>query len=138
MNSDLIWASDLAVAYLKAMEARDIQAARALVADGAMEIVFPGGRRFSGIDEIIRNSSGRYRVVRKHIENRDAWRSDGCVRVMITGTLYGQWPDGTAFEDIRFVDWFEIEEAPPARILRQHVWNDSGERLVAMHGDAKG
>ena len=134
MSGKLTWAGDLAVAYLQAMEARDLDAARAMVVDGPMEIIFPGGRRFTGIDEIIQNSSGRYRVVRKRIDNRDMWRSGGRVRVMITGTLYGEWPDGTAFEGIRFIDWFEIEEAPVPRISRQHVWNDSGERLNSMRG----
>lgn len=131
--SDLTQAIDDALAYLEAMEARDFERARGYVADGALDLVFPGDRHFTRIDQIAQNSSARYRFVGKRFERRDAWESDGLVRVMLTGTLYGEWPDGTPFEGIRFIDWFEFEAG---RIRRQHVWNDTAERLLEMPREA--
>lgn len=132
--TDYTSASDIAVAYLAAMEARDLDTARRYVADTGLELVFPGDRRFTSIEAIVANSSGRYRVVKKRITGRDAWQSEGRVRAMITGTLYGEWPDGTPFEGIRFVDWFEFEGE---RIVKQHVWNDAGERILATRKEAR-
>ena len=37
------------------------------------------------------------------------------------GTLHGEWPDGTAFEGVRFVDRFTIANG---KITSQMVWND--------------
>jgi 4-oxalocrotonate tautomerase family enzyme len=37
------------------------------------------------------------------------------------GHLHGEWPDGTAFEGVRFIDRFEIRAG---RLTRQDVWND--------------
>ncbi|WP_034492088.1 nuclear transport factor 2 family protein [Afifella pfennigii] len=125
-------ARNLAVAYLEAMEARDLDKARKMVAD-KVAITFPGGRRFAQIDEIVRNSSGRYRSVRKNIARKDAWQEDGVVCVLVTGTLFGEWPDGTPFEGIRFADRFEIVDG---RITRQEVWNDAGERVLSMRHEA--
>lgn len=125
-------ARDLAVAYLEAMERRDLDTARGFVGP-APEITFPGGRRFSSIDEIVANSSGRYRRVCKTITRRDAWDAGEAIGVLITGTLYGEWPDGSTFDGIRFADRFDIVDG---RIVRQEVWNDAGERVLAMQKEA--
>jgi limonene-1,2-epoxide hydrolase len=42
------------------------------------------------------------------------------------GTLYGEWPDGRAFEGIRFIDRFVVRGG---RLADQKVWNDLGEQL---------
>jgi len=41
--------------------------------------------------------------------------------VFCTGTLHGEWLDGSTFEGIRFVDRFEIADG---LLQRQDVWND--------------
>jgi ketosteroid isomerase-like protein len=125
-------AKEMAVGYLDAMERRDLDAARAFVGD-APEITFPGGRHFTDIEQIVRNSGGRYNVIRKSIERRDAWQEGDTTCVLVSGTLYGEWPDGSAFDGIRFVDRLEIRDG---RIVRQEVWNDSGERILAMQREA--
>lgn len=125
-------AKEIAVGYLDAMERRDLDAARAFIGD-APQITFPGGRNFTDIEQIVRNSGGRYNVIRKSIERRDAWPDGDTTVVFISGTLFGEWPDGSAFEGIRFIDRFEIVNR---RIVRQEVWNDSGERLLAMQREA--
>ena len=69
-------------------------------------------------------SGPRYRFVRKTIESVDlAAASDRSV-VYVTGTLHGEWPDGTSFEGIRFIDRFELTDG---LITRQDVWNDIAE-----------
>jgi hypothetical protein len=42
------------------------------------------------------------------------------------GTLYGEWPDGSAFEGIRFIDRFEVRGG---KLTDHKVWNDLGEEL---------
>ena len=121
----------LALRYLAAMERRDLDAARVLVTADA-EFVFPGGARRSDLAAIVAGSSGRYRSIAKHGERCDLCeRADGTAVVYVLGTLYGQWPDGSAFSGIRFVDRFEVAGG---LIRRQEVWNDSGETRLAAQG----
>ncbi len=47
------------------------------------------------------------------------------------GTLYGAWPDGTAFEGNRYVDRFTVRDG---LIVSMEVWNDSAERLLDRQG----
>ena len=47
------------------------------------------------------------------------------------GTLYGAWPDGTAFEGNRYVDRFTVQDG---LIVSMEVWNDSAERLLERQG----
>ena len=119
----------LALRYLAAMERRALDTALGLVSKDA-EFIFPGGARRSDLAAIVTGSSGRYRAIAKHIERCDLCEcSDGTAIVYVLGSLYGQWPDGTAFSGIRFVDRFEIAGG---LIRRQEVWNDSGETRLAM------
>jgi hypothetical protein len=48
----------------------------------------------------------------------------GIAVVYTRGTLAGEWPDGTAFGGIRFIDRFEVTDG---FITRQDVWNDLAE-----------
>ncbi|MDB5858380.1 MAG: hypothetical protein JWQ76_2069 [Ramlibacter sp.] len=43
------------------------------------------------------------------------------------GTLYGAWPDGSAFEGNRYVDRYVVRAG---RIVQMDVWNDSAEWLL--------
>ena len=53
--------------------------------------------------------------------------ADGTV-VHVQGTLHGQWPDGTDFDGIRFIDRFLVVDG---RLARQEVWNDLAEHRLA-------
>lgn len=106
-------------AYLMAMEARDLSAARAMLAPG-FTMTFPGGRRMSTLEELIEWARPRYRFVKKTYERFDT--SDDVVYCF--GTLHGEWPDGTPFQGIRFIDRFELAGG---LITRQDVWNDIAE-----------
>ena len=74
----------------------------------------------------------RYRFVRKTYEGFDVMRRSGAQSlVYCRGTLSGEWPDGAAFDGIRFIDRFEVEDG---KIVRQDVWNDIAETLASRSG----
>ncbi|SDU14247.1 tautomerase family protein [Stappia sp. ES.058] len=110
--------------FLAAMEVRDLERAQAHLADG-FEMMFPGGRRFEALSEMIAWGQTRYRRVAKTFAGFDTAFSDGRSVVFCHGTLAGEWLDGTRFEGVRFIDRFEVVDG---RIARQSVWNDLGER----------
>jgi ketosteroid isomerase-like protein len=51
-----------------------------------------------------------------------------------TGTLYGEWLDGTPFEGNRYVDRYVVRHG---KIVKMEVWNDSAEWLMVRAGLAK-
>ena len=106
-------------AYLAAMEARDLDTAAGFLAPG-FTMVFPGGVTMHSLAELVAWAAPRYRFVRKRHDGFDAL---GRV-VWCFGTLSGEWPDGTPFEGIRFVDRFALEGG---LLARQDVWNDLAE-----------
>jgi hypothetical protein len=115
--------AELVRAYLAAMEARDLPRAEAFLAPG-FTMVFPGGARFTALADLVARSRSRYRFVRKTYERFDVAASpDGAV-VYCFGTLSGEWPDGTPFADIRFIDRFTVRAG---KLADQMVWNDLAE-----------
>lgn len=123
-QDDPVW---IVETFLRAMEARDISAAQAFVSDD-FEMVFPGDRRPESLADLAHNSGHRYRHVEKAIEGFDVASGEGQIVVYCYGTLYGEWPDGRAFEGIRYIDRFTLLDG---KITSQHVWNDSAERRVS-------
>jgi limonene-1,2-epoxide hydrolase len=109
--------------YLAAMEARDIDRARALLADG-FRMEFPGPVRMTGLDQLLAWAKPRYRFVKKTYERFDTCAADAAAVVYCYGTLGGEWPDGTPFAGIRFIDRFTVRDG---RLVDQTVWNDLGE-----------
>ncbi len=112
--------------FLAALEARDLSAAAHRLAPGA-PLTFPGGQRFHSLQELVAWSATRYRFVRKTYECFELLPADarGTAVVYCRGTLAGEWPEGTPFTGIRFIDRFEIDAA--GSIVDQQVWNDLGE-----------
>lgn len=123
-------AADTVRAYLDAMEARDLDAARAFLADG-FAMTFPGPVTFRRPEELTAWAKERYTWVKKRYDAfHEAPSADGAV-IICYGTLYGEWPDGTAFADIRFIDVFTVTGG---KIVDQKVWNDLAE-VKASGGD---
>ena len=113
--------------FLRTMEARDLDAAEALMAPDAL-IIFPGGKQFHSQREMVAAAKGRYQWVKKTFDEIDhATREDGTEIVYIRGTLYGVNQHGIAFEHIRYIDRFELLNN---QIIRQEVWNDLAESGV--------
>lgn len=100
--------------------------AAAFLAD-APQITFTGGRAMSHPREMATFNARRYRWVKKRIERYDVVTTAAGHVVYSLGTLYGEWPDGTAFSGNRYVDRFEVVGG---RITRIDVWNDSAERIL--------
>ena len=117
--------SELARAFLEAMERRDLAAAQGFLARG-FTMLFPGGAAFTRLEDLVAHGAGRYRWVKKRIERMDEAPQAGETVVYCFGTLYGEWPDGVAFDGIRFIDRFTVRAG---RLVDQKVWNDLGEQL---------
>lgn len=109
--------------YLGAMEARDLDTAQAMLGDGFV-MNFPGAQGMTTLQQLIDWSKPRYRFVKKTYESFEALQSGDVTVVYSVGTLYGEWPDGTPFEGIRYIDRFELTRG---KITRQDVWNDIAE-----------
>jgi len=116
------------LAYLAAMEAREIETASAML-DEAFTMEFPGTGTMTRLEELINWARPRYNFVTKTYDGFDAMQGAGeAAIVYCRGTLSGEWPDGTPFEGIRFIDRFEVAAD---RIIRQDVWNDIAETRTA-------
>ncbi|MFU8881182.1 MAG: tautomerase family protein [Rhodobacterales bacterium] len=113
--------------YLAAMEARDLDRARAMLGDGFM-MNFPGAAGLTTLEDLIAWSKPRYRFVKKTYDGCDTCTGEGHAVVYVRGTLYGEWPDGTAFDSIRYIDRLEVTAG---KITRQDVWNDIAEVKAA-------
>ncbi|MCY3995727.1 MAG: nuclear transport factor 2 family protein [Rhodobacter sp.] len=116
-------------AFLAALEVHDLEAAKTLL-HPEFEMVFPGGAAFKRLEHLIDWTRPRYRNVVKRIERIDV--ANGAA--FAQGTLHGQWPDGAAFDGIRFADWFEFKGG---LIRRQRVWNDLAEVRLRVDASAK-
>ena len=102
-----------------------------------MRILFTGGRPMGDPAECTAFNAGRYKWVKKRIERTETVASsspsgtDTEAVVYSLGTLYGQWPDGTAFEGNRYVDRYVVKSG---LITQMDVWNDSAEWLLVRAG----
>ena len=110
-------------AYLSAMEARDIETARAMLAPGFV-MNFPDAPGLASLEDLIAWAKPRYAFVRKTYDRLESFQSGRVSIVYALGTLHGEWLEGDAFSGIRFIDRFEIEDG---RLTRQDVWNDMAE-----------
>lgn len=111
---------DIVQAFLNQMQQRDLASAKQwLAAD--FEMTFPGGVVMHQLEELVVWAKTRYTRVSKTYERFDqSWQGDTTV-VYCFGTLQGEWLDGSAIQDVRFIDRFELIQG---KIHRQDVWND--------------
>lgn len=96
-----------------------------------LDITFTGGRKYKHPRETAAFNAKRYKWVKKRFERTDVVPGVGETIVYNTGTLYGEWPDGTPFEGNRYVDRFVVRGG---KIVKMDVWNDSAERLLTSKG----
>lgn len=116
-------ASEVVKSFLEAMQSRDLPRAQSHLAPG-FAMSFPGGARFTALEDLVAWGRTRYQRVGKRFERFDeCWTPEGTV-VYCHGTLEGQWLDGSAFEGIRFIDRFLVGSG---LLVRQDVWNDLAE-----------
>ncbi|WP_104203943.1 tautomerase family protein [Billgrantia saliphila] len=106
--------------FLDAMEGRDLPRAERLL-DDSFSMVFPGSGEMTRLVDLVAWTGERYRFVRKRIAGFDSFAEGERATVVCHGELDGEWPDGTPFAGVRFIDRFELH---CDRIVRQQVWND--------------
>jgi hypothetical protein len=123
-------AAALVERFLVASMVPDPETAATLMAKD-VAITFTGGRKFQHPRDSTGFNAMRYKWVKKKMERTDVAPGIGETIVYNTGTLYGEWPDGTPFEGNRYVDRFVVREG---QIVQMDVWNDSAERLLTRHG----
>ena len=112
--------------FLAHMEARELERAMALMADGCT-MTFPGTAPMTSIDDVLDWARDRYARVGKDIERVDTAPGEDGVTVYVFGTLKGEWLDGRPFDGIRFIDRFVVRDG---LITDQRVWNDMGETML--------
>jgi hypothetical protein len=123
-------AAALVERFLVASMVPDPETAATLMAPD-VAITFTGGRKFKHPRDSTGFNAMRYKWVKKKMERTDVAPGIGETIVYNTGTLYGEWPDGTPFEGNRYVDRFVVCDG---RIVKMDVWNDSAEWLLTRHG----
>ena len=127
-NVALSSATEVVKSFLIAMQARDLaQAQTHLHAD--FQMVFPGGQVFYRLEDLLAWTTTRYQLVEKTFTRFDeSWQGD-CTVVYCAGNLNGVWLNGTAFQNIRFIDRFEVVAG---KLTSQDVWNDLGEHYPPL------
>jgi hypothetical protein len=122
-NVALSSATEVVKSFLVAMQARDLAQAQTHL-DASFQMVFPGGQIFHRLEEIMAWAAKRYQRVEKTFTHFDeSWQGDRTV-VYCAGNLNGVWPNGAGFDNIRFIDRFEVVDG---KLARQDVWNDLAE-----------
>ena len=116
-------AAKIVRSYLRLVEARDLDAASEFLADD-VSIVFPGGRTFGSLTDQVASSAGRFRSVKKTLDQFDVVSDGAATTVYVYGTLAGQALDGSPFDGVRFIDRFALDDS---LIVSQMVWNDLAE-----------
>ena len=126
-------AIDAVSRFLRLVEKRDLDAASKYLAPD-VEIVFPGGRRFTDLRSQVESSSGRFQKLTKSFEEFDVVTSDAHLVVYLMGHLSGEDASGRPFEKVRYVDRFVIKDG----LISNHwVWNDLAESGVVEPGSGK-
>jgi ketosteroid isomerase-like protein len=119
-------AADIVERFLVASMVPDPETAATFMTPD-VAITFTGGRPFKHPRETTAFNAMRYKWVKKKMARTDVAPGDGETVVYNTGTLYGEWHDGTKFEGNRYVDRFVVRGG---KIVQMDVWNDSAERIL--------
>ena len=122
--------ADIVRLYLEASMRPDPELAATYVAYDVV-ITFTGGKVFDHPSGPASINQHRYAWVKKQLSHFDECRTSDGIVVYSLGTLYGEWPDGEAFEGNRYIDRFLVRNE---KIVTMDVWNDSAERLLVKHG----
>ena len=119
-------------AFLTALMIPDPDTVRRYIAPD-LQIEFTGARRMRDPAECAAFNRTRYKWVKKKFEATEVVAGGSLERTVVynVGTLFGEWPDGTAFAGNRYVDRYILVRG---LISRMEVWNDSAEILLLRAG----
>ena len=110
--------------FLDAMESRAFNVAHNYVSED-FKMLFPGGKIFFKIEEMIEWGKTRYKRINKTYEMFVSAEHKETTIVYCNGMLSGEWLDGLEFNNIRYIDKFTFDNN---KIRIQEVWNDLGEK----------
>ena len=118
--------------YLRLLMIPDPEGARRYIAP-ELEIRFTGNRLMRDPADCAAFNAKRYKWVKKKFGPTHVAEGGTAAETVVyqTGTLYGEWLDGTPFEGNRYVDRFVVRGG---KIVQMDVWNDSAERILTRHG----
>ena len=118
--------------YLRILMIPDPATARQYCAPD-LEIRFTGNRLMREPAECAAFNAGRYKWVKKKFGPTHVAEGGTPEETVVyqTGTLYGEWLDGTPFEGNRYVDRYVVSRG---KIVKMEVWNDSAEWLLVRAG----
>jgi ketosteroid isomerase-like protein len=111
--------------FIRAVNARDADAAQAMLAPGAL-LVFPGPTVFEKVSDFLAWAGPRYRKASYIYGDMDFLEKDEGTVVYAQGRVEGEFPDGVAFSGVRYIDRFTIAGQ---LILRKEVWSDMADLL---------
>jgi hypothetical protein len=128
-------AAQLVEEYLRLLMIPDPVGARKYCAP-RMEIRFTGDRRMHDPAECAAFNKARYKWVKKQFGPTHVAEGGTPEETTVyqTGTLYGEWLDGTPFEGNRYVDRYVVSHG---KIVKMEVWNDSAEWILVRAGLVK-
>lgn len=127
MTDKLKAAIELVETFLDYSMRPDPETAATYMSDD-VKITFTGGRKMPDAHAITAFNGDRYAWVKKQLGHFDAADNGDYVTVYSNGTLYGEWKDGRAFSNNRYLDRFEVRDG---KITQMDVWNDSAEWILA-------
>ncbi|RZI40766.1 nuclear transport factor 2 family protein [Herbaspirillum sp. HC18] len=125
-------ATEFVHAYMAALMKPDPVLAKTFVGPD-FEIIFSGGHKMKDPADAGAFNARRYKWVKKRSERTDtvAGSSSDETVVYNSGTLHGEWPDGTPFEGNRYIDRFVVKNG---KIVQHIELNDSAESLLDRAG----
>lgn len=126
----MIGAAQVVSRFINAVNARDAESARTLLATGA-ELVFPGGNTFRDVGGFLEWTKGRYKNATYRYERIEELSADGDVVVYAAGTIDGELNDGSMFSGVRCLDRFQIHDG---LISRKEAWSDMADFLRKRAG----
>jgi len=116
-------ASEVVRTFLGHLQARDLPAAEAMLADGFVMTV-AGNKKFKSLREFAAFSKTRQQGSVKTHERFDEVPDGDAVIVYCMGSMAGAWLDGSLFDNVRFIDRFVVRDGLIADMM---VWSDMGE-----------
>jgi len=110
--------------FLHHLGSRDLNKAREYC-HSDFQMIFPDSAPMTTLEALMDWSSQRYTSIEKNNMTFEALHSPGDESIVYCrGTLSGVFRNGSKFNNVRFIDRFELINGT---ITQQQVWNDLGE-----------
>lgn len=111
--------------FIQAVNAGDAEAAQRHVAPEG-RLVFPGPVTFHRVADFLALSGPRYQRVGYTYGAMELAQFEGRTVVYAQGTVAGVFANGTAFDNVRYIDRFEIRDG---LIVSKEVWSDMADLM---------